>query len=133
MFDGFPRTLAQAEALKFAGIELDAVIEIDVPDANIIERMSGRRIHVASGRTYHIPPKVAGIDDISGEPLIQREDDKEETVKKRLKVYHDQTEVLIDFYGKQSQQAGGKPKYIKIDGTQSVEAVKNAVLSALRA
>ena len=136
LFDGFPRTLAQAEALKFAGIELDAVVEIDVPDENIVERMSGRRIHVASGRTYHIrynPPKVEGKDDISGEPLIQREDDKEETVKKRLKVYHEQTEVLIDFYGKLSQQNGGKPKYIKIDGTQSVESVKNAILNALRA
>ena len=112
------------------------MVEIDVPDENIVERMSGRRIHVASGRTYHIrynPPKVEGKDDISGEPLIQREDDKEETVKKRLKVYHEQTEVLIDFYGKLSQQNGGKPKYIKIDGTQSVEAVKNAVLSALKA
>ena len=112
------------------------MVEIDVPDENIVERMSGRRIHVASGRTYHIrynPPKVEGKDDISGEPLIQREDDKEETVKKRLKVYHEQTEVLIDFYGKLSQAAGGKPKYIKIDGTQSVEAVKNAVLSALKA
>ncbi|MBP5790375.1 MAG: adenylate kinase [Neisseriaceae bacterium] len=136
LFDGFPRTLPQAEALKNAGIGLDAVVEIDVPDENIVERMSGRRIHVASGRTYHVrynPPKVEGIDDISGEPLIQREDDKEETVKKRLKVYHEQTEVLIDFYGKLSQQNGGKPKYIKIDGTQSVEAVKNAVLSALKA
>ena len=136
LFDVFPRTLPQAEALKNAGIGLDAVVEIDVPDENIVERMSGRRIHVASGRTYHIrynPPKVEGKDDISGEPLIQREDDKEETVKKRLKVYHEQTEVLIDFYGKLSQAAGGKPKYIKIDGTQSVEAVKNAVLSALKA
>ena len=136
LFDGFPRTLAQAEALKFADIELDAVVEISVPDENIVERMSGRRIHVASGRTYHIrynPPKVEGQDDVSGEPLIQREDDKEETVKKRLKVYHEQTEVLIDFYSKLSQQAGGKPKYIKIDGTQSVESVKNAVLTALKA
>ncbi|MDO5687647.1 MAG: adenylate kinase [Neisseria sp.] len=134
LFDGFPRTLAQAEAMREAGVELDAVVEIDVPDAVIVERMSGRRVHLSSGRTYHLqynPPKVAGQDDLTGEELIQRDDDKEETVKKRLEVYHEQTEVLIDFYGKLAQSAG-KPQYVKIDGTQSVDTVKTAVLSALK-
>ncbi|MBR6027075.1 MAG: adenylate kinase [Neisseriaceae bacterium] len=133
LFDGFPRTLAQAEALRDAGVELDAVVEIDVPDQNIIERMSGRRIHLASGRTYHIvhnPPKVEGKDDITGEDLIQRDDDKEETVKKRLAIYHEQTEVLVNFYGKQAADSG-TPKYIKVDGTQSVDNVRNTIFSAL--
>lgn len=135
LFDGFPRTLPQAQATHDANIELDAVVEIDVPDEVIIERMSGRRVHLSSGRTYHIkhnPPKVAGKDDLTGEDLIQRDDDKEETVKKRLEVYHQQTEVLIDFYTKQSQ-VSGKPKYIKVDGTQDVETVKQQILTALRA
>lgn len=134
LFDGFPRTLAQAEAMREAGVVLDAVVEIDVPDEVIVERMSGRRVHLPSGRTYHLqynPPKVAGQDDITGEELIQRDDDKAETVKKRLDVYHEQTEVLIDFYGKQAQEAG-KPKYIKVDGTQKVDTVKETVLSALK-
>lgn len=132
LFDGFPRTLAQAEAMRDAGVDLDAVVEIDVPDDVIIDRMSGRRVHLASGRTYHIsynPPKVAGKDDVTGEDLIQRDDDKEETVKKRLDVYHEQTEVLVAFYSQlQSENA---PKYIKINGTQAVEAVKEQVLAAL--
>ena len=100
LFDGFPRTLAQAEAMVEAGVDLDAVVEIDVPDSVIVDRMSGRRVHLASGRTYHVtynPPKVEGKDDVTGEDLIQRDDDKEETVKKRLAVYHEQTEVLVDF------------------------------------
>ena len=103
LFDGFPRTLAQAEAMVAAGVDLDAVVEIDVPDAAIVERMSGRRVHLPSGRTYHVkynPPKVSGKDDETGEDLVQRDDDKEETVKKRLAVYHEQTEVLVDFYSK---------------------------------
>lgn len=132
LFDGFPRTLAQAEAMRDAGVNLDAVVEIDVPDAVIVERMSGRRVHLASGRTYHIynnPPKVEGKDDETGEDLIQRDDDKPETVQKRLQVYHDQTAVLIDFYGKMS--GDNAPKYIKVDGTQNVETVKQQVLTAL--
>ncbi|MDO5638510.1 MAG: adenylate kinase [Neisseria sp.] len=132
LFDGFPRTLAQAEAMVEAGVDLDAVVEIDVPDAVIVERMSGRRVHLASGRTYHIthnPPKVEGKDDVTGEALVQRDDDKEEVVKKRLDVYHEQTEVLVDFYSK--LEGAHAPKYIKVDGTQAVDAVKAQVLAAL--
>lgn len=133
LFDGFPRTLGQAEAMRDAGVHLSAVVEIDVPDAVIEERMSGRRVHLASGRTYHVvfnPPKVEGKDDVTGEDLIQRDDDKLETVQKRLKVYHEQTKVLVDFY---SQFTGeNAPKYIKIDGTQSVDSVKDEILAALK-
>lgn len=132
LFDGFPRTLAQAQAMQEAGVHLDAVVEIDVPDAAIVERMDGRRVHLPSGRTYHIkynPPKVDGKDDITGEDLIQRDDDKAETVKKRLNVYHEQTEVLVDFYG--NLQGDNAPAYHKIDGTQSVDTVKTNVLTAL--
>ena len=132
LFDGFPRTLAQAEAMQEAGVILDAVVEIDVPDEVILERMAGRRVHLPSGRTYHIrynPPKVEGKDDVTGEDLIQRDDDREETVKNRLDVYHKQTAVLIGFYSRLT--GDNAPRYIKIDGTQPVEAVKAAVLSAL--
>lgn len=132
LFDGFPRTLAQAEAMQAAGVVLDAVVEIDVPDAVIIERMSGRRVHLPSGRTYHIrhnPPKTDGKDDETGEDLVQRDDDKEETVKKRLQVYHDQTAVLIGFYS--GLNGASAPRYIKIDGTQPVETVRDQVLTAL--
>jgi adenylate kinase len=137
LFDGFPRTIPQAEAMKEAGVEIDYVVEIDVPDALIVDRMSGRRVHVASGRTYHVkynPPKQAGIDDVSGEALIQRDDDKEETVKKRLAVYHEQTEVLVSYYSQQAA-AGDQhaPKYVKVDGTQAVESVRDAVFKALGA
>lgn len=134
LFDGFPRTLAQAEAMKEAGVVLDFVVEIDVPDEVIVERMSGRRVHVASGRTYHLvynPPKVAGKDDETGEDLIQRDDDQAETVQKRLNVYHEQTEVLVDYYGKQSVETG-LPGYIKVDGTQDVNEVKEQVLARLQ-
>ncbi|WP_434777381.1 adenylate kinase [Neisseria sp. Ec49-e6-T10] len=135
LFDGFPRTLAQAQAMVDAGVDLDYVVEIDVPDQKIIDRMSGRRVHMASGRTYHIlhnPPKVEGKDDDTGEDLIQRDDDKEETVKKRLTVYHEQTQVLVNFYSQLAQtQTGKAPKYIKVDGTKSVEAVKNDILKTL--
>ena len=133
LFDGFPRTLAQAEAMVAAGVDLDAVVEIDVPDAAIVERMSGRRVHLPSGRTYHVkynPPKVAGKDDETGEDLVQRDDDKEETVKKRLAVYHEQTEVLVDFYSKLTGEHA--PRYIKVDGTQPVETVKENVITALK-
>lgn len=133
LFDGFPRTLAQAEAMEKAGVQLDSVVEIAVPDEVIVERMSGRRVHLPSGRTYHIvynPPKVSGHDDETGEKLIQRDDDLEETVKKRLKVYHEQTEVLIDFYN--HQHGDGAPQYIKVDGTEPVETVKTQILAALK-
>ena len=137
LFDGFPRTIPQAEAMIAAGVDIDYVVEIDVPDANIVDRMAGRRVHVASGRTFHVkynPPKVAGIDDETGEPLVQRDDDKEEVVLKRLGVYHEQTEVLVSFYGKMAASgAANAPKYAKIDGTQAVETVREQTLKALGA
>jgi adenylate kinase len=135
LFDGFPRTIVQADALKTAGVRLDVVLEIDVPDAAIIERMSGRRVHVASGRTYHVrfnPPKVAGVDDVTGEPLIQRVDDEEETVRKRLAVYAAQTRPLVEYY--QRWAASGDPAapaYRKISGTGEVEEITARALAAL--
>jgi adenylate kinase len=132
LFDGFPRTLAQAQALQQAGIALDAVVEIDVPDAVILERISGRRVHPASGRSYHIvhnPPKVEGKDDETGEDLIQRSDDKEETVRKRLDVYHGETAVLIGFYSGLSGEHA--PRYVKVDGTRPVDDVRGEILAAL--
>jgi len=136
LFDGFPRTIPQADALRDAGVALDYVLEIDVPDAAIVERMSGRRVHPASGRTYHVkynPPKVPDRDDVTGEPLIQREDDREETVRKRLAVYHEQTAPLIAYYKKWAATGDPRaPKYRKIDGLGSVDAIRDAVLAALR-
>lgn len=136
LFDGFPRTIPQADAMKNAPVPIDYVLEIDVPDASIVERMSGRRVHSASGRTYHVkfnPPKVAGRDDVTGELLIQREDDKEETVTKRLAVYHRQTEPLVAYYSKWSASGDASaPKYRKVDGTEPVDATRTAVLSALK-
>jgi adenylate kinase len=136
LFDGFPRTLAQADALKDAAVYVDAVVEIDVPDEEIIKRMSGRRVHLASGRTYHVmfnPPKEEGMDDETGEPLIQRDDDKEETVKARLKVYHDQTEPLIAYYSEWAERGGeGAPKYVKIHGIGSVDQIRDQIISQLR-
>jgi len=136
LFDGFPRTIPQAEALKKAGVELDYVLEIDVPDEEIIRRLSGRRVHPASGRTYHVifnPPKVTGKDDITGEQLVQREDDKEETVKKRLAVYHSNTKPLIDYYSKQAVQGNKRPpKYVKIPGVGSVEEICDKCFAALK-
>ena len=132
LFDGFPRTIPQAEALKEAGVAVDAVVEIDVPDEEIIKRMSGRRVHVASGRTYHVvfnPPKEEGKDDVTGEDLIQRDDDKEETVKARLKVYHDQTEPLIDFYSKEAD--AGNLKYVKINGIGKVDEIRDQIFNGL--
>ena len=135
LFDGFPRTIPQAEAMKQAGVKLDYVLEIDVPFEAIIERMSGRRAHVASGRTYHIkfnPPKVAGVDDVTGEPLIQRDDDKEETVKKRLDVYSAQTRPLVDYYADwAAKDPSAAPKYRRISGTGSVDEIKNRAFEAL--
>jgi len=137
LFDGFPRTLAQADALKDAEVFVDAVVEIDVPDEEIIKRMSGRRVHLASGRTYHVefnPPKEPGTDDVTGEPLIQRDDDKEETVKARLKVYHDQTEPLIAYYSKWAEAGGpNAPRYIRVDGIGSVDEIRNKIISGLEA
>jgi len=136
LFDGFPRTLPQADALKLNGVNLDYVLEIDVPDSAIVERMSGRRVHVASGRSYHIkfnPPKVAGKDDITGEELIQRDDDKEATVLNRLAVYHTQTEPLVAYYAKWAAAGDPRaPKYRKVDGMGSVEAIRDAALAALK-
>lgn len=135
LFDGFPRTVPQADAMKEAGVMIDYVLEIDVPDEAIVERMSGRRVHAASGRTYHVkfnPPKVAGKDDITGDALIQRDDDKEETVKKRLSVYHEQTEILLSYYGKWAQAGqAGAPKYRKIAGVGPVDQIRDAAFAAL--
>jgi adenylate kinase len=135
LFDGFPRTIPQADAMKSAGVKLDYVLEIDVPFDAIIERMSGRRSHSASGRTYHLkfnPPKVAGIDDVTGEALIQREDDKEETVKKRLDVYNAQTRPLVDYYaGWAKTEPAVAPKYRAISGTGSVEEIRAKAFAAL--
>jgi adenylate kinase len=135
LFDGFPRTLAQADALKEAGVFVDAVVEIDVPDEEIIKRMSGRRVHLASGRTYHVvfnPPKEEGKDDETGEPLIQREDDQEDTVKARLKVYHDQTEPLIQYYSAWAEQGGeGAPRYVKVNGIGDVKEIRDSIISGL--
>lgn len=135
LFDGFPRTIPQADAMKAAGIKLDFVVEIAVDDSEIIERMSGRRVHLPSGRTYHIkfnPPKVAGKDDVTGEDLIQRDDDKEETVKKRLDVYHLQTEPLIAYYENWSKSAApNAPLYRRVAGVGRVDEIRDAVFKAL--
>jgi adenylate kinase len=135
LFDGFPRTIPQADAMRDAAVALDCVLEIDVPDAAIVERMSGRRVHVASGRTYHIrfnPPKAEGKDDVTGEALIQRVDDSEETVRKRLAVYKAQTQPLIEYYLKWAAAGDARaPKFRKVDGMGSVEAIRDACLAAL--
>ncbi len=136
LFDGFPRTIPQADAMKSAGVRLDFVLEIDVPDSDIIERMSGRRVHVASGRTYHVrfnPPKVADKDDVTGEELIQRVDDKEETVRKRLEVYQSQTRPLVDYYGNWARTGdAAAPRYRRISGTGSVDEITARVFEALK-
>ncbi len=135
LFDGFPRTIPQAEAMKDAGVQIDYVVEIAVPDEEIIKRMSGRRVHLPSGRTYHIvfnPPKVEGKDDVTGEPLVQREDDKEETVRKRLEIYHAQTEPLVEFYKKWEESGDANaPKYVRIDGVGTVEEIRDRIFQAL--
>jgi len=137
LFDGFPRTIPQADAMKAAGVVLDYVVEIAVDDSAIVERMSGRRTHPGSGRTYHVkfnPPKVAGKDDVTGEDLIQRDDDKEETVKNRLAVYHDQTKPLITYYGDWAASGvSGAPRYVCIAGTGKVEEVRDRIFAALAA
>ncbi|AVY94816.1 adenylate kinase [Microvirgula curvata] len=137
LFDGFPRTIPQAEAMKAAGVNIDYVVEIDVPDSEIVERMSGRRIHLPSGRTYHIkfnPPKVAGKDDETGEDLVQRPDDDAATVKKRLDIYHEQTEVLVGYYSDMAASGDRTaPKYVKIPGVGSVDGIRDAIFRALGA
>jgi len=136
LFDGFPRTIPQAEALRSAGVELNYVLEIDVADSEIVERMSGRRVHLASGRSYHVkfnPPKVEGRDDVTGEALIQRDDDQEETVKKRLQIYHSQTKPLIEFYSKWFATGDAMaPKCRKIAGVGNIDQIKQAAIEALK-
>jgi adenylate kinase len=135
LFDGFPRTIPQAQAMRDAGVLLDVVLEIDVPDSAIIERMSGRRVHLASGRTYHVkhnPPRIDGRDDVTGEPLIQRDDDQETTVRKRLEVYQSQTRPLVAYYAQWADSGdAGAPRYRKISGTGSVEEITARALAAL--
>jgi adenylate kinase len=135
LFDGFPRTIPQADAMKAAGVKLDAVLEIDVPDEVIIERMGGRRVHPGSGRTYHVrynPPQVEGRDDVTGEPLIQRDDDKEATVRKRLQIYHSQTRPLVDYYSAWAATGdAGAPRYHRISGQGTVEDITARAFAAL--
>jgi adenylate kinase len=135
LLDGFPRTIAQAEAMRSAGLGVDVLLEIEVPDADIVERMSGRRLHLASGRTYHVqfnPPRVAGRDDITGEPLIQREDDREDVVRNRLQVYHSQTRAVVDYFRNWAASGQpGAPVYRKVDGIGTVEEVRQRVCNAL--
>ena len=135
LFDGFPRTIPQAEAMKQAGVNIDCVVEIDVADSEIVKRMSGRRVHLASGRTYHVvfnPPRVVGKDDVTGEDLVQRPDDTEETVLKRLHVYHDQTKPLVDYYTAWAKSGDAKaPKCVNIPGVGSVEDIRNQIFAVL--
>ncbi|MDG1097698.1 MAG: adenylate kinase [Methylophilaceae bacterium] len=135
LFDGFPRTIPQADAMKEAGVAIDYVVEIDVPDSAIVERMSGRRSHPESGRTYHVkfnPPKAEGKDDVTGENLVQREDDKEETVKKRLEVYHDQTKPLVDYYANWGiSGATGAPVHVKVNGLGEMNSIRDSIFAAL--
>jgi adenylate kinase len=136
LFDGFPRTIPQADAMKQAGVAIDYVVEVDVPEEEIIERMSGRRVHLSSGRTYHTrfnPPKVDNVDDVTGEPLVQRDDDKEDTVRKRLAVYRDQTRPLIDYYSQWADSGQpGAPQYRKIAGVGSVDDIKTKLFEAVK-
>jgi adenylate kinase len=135
LFDGFPRTIPQAEAMKEHGIQIDYVVEVVVDDQEIVKRMSGRRVHLASGRTYHVvfnPPKVEGKDDVTGEDLIQRDDDQEETVRKRLAVYHEQTEPLVRYYSNWAKRGEPEaPKYVRVDGIGSVEEIRDRIFEAL--
>jgi adenylate kinase len=135
LFDGFPRTIPQADAMKDEGVDIDYVVEIVVDDEEIIKRMSGRRVHPASGRTYHVvfnPPREEGKDDVTGEPLVQRDDDREETVRKRLDVYHEQTEPLVAYYSKWAETGDARaPKYVRIDGIGKVEEIRDRIFDAL--
>ena len=136
LFDGFPRTIAQAEGLNEQGIKIDAVVEIQVPDEVIVERMAGRRVHPGSGRVYHVehnPPQQPDVDDVTGEPLVQRDDDQAETVRHRLSVYHEQTKPLVDYYSKWAAQGGADvPRYVTVDGQREVDVVRDDVLRALQ-
>lgn len=136
LFDGFPRTIPQAQALDNAGVKIDKVLEISVDDEEIVARLSGRRVHEGSGRIYHVdhnPPKVEGVDDVTGDPLIQRPDDTEETVRKRLAVYHEQTEPLVDFYKTLSANAtDGLPQYLRVEGKGSLDSIRQQVLNSLQ-
>ncbi|MDR3078183.1 MAG: adenylate kinase [Planctomycetota bacterium] len=134
LFDGFPRTIAQAETVRRTGVEIDAIVEIKVPDESIVDRMSGRRIHLPSGRTYHVthnPPNNPGRDDVTGEPLIQRDDDREDTVRKRLSEYHRMTAVLSGFYRDMAQAGSGLPKFIEVDGTRKIDQVTADIINGL--
>jgi adenylate kinase len=135
LFDGFPRTLPQAQAIRDAGVKIDYVLVLEVPDEEIITRMAGRRVHLASGRTYHVkfnPPRVPDRDDVTGEPLVQREDDREETVRERLRVYHAQTKPLVDYYSRWAAEGDpGAPKVAKVAGTGSVEEIRDRIFAAL--
>jgi adenylate kinase len=137
LFDGFPRTIAQADAMRNAPVKIDLVLEIAVPDADIVERMSGRRVHLASGRTYHVhnnPPKVAGLDDVTGEALVQRDDDREEILRKRLEVYHTQTKPLVDYYSSWAASGDAEaPRYRAISGIGTVDEIQSRVVQALQA
>ena len=136
LFDGFPRTIPQADAMKAAGVRVDFVLEIEVADAEIIDRMSGRRVHLASGRTYHVkhnPPRIAGRDDVTGEPLVQRDDDREEVVRKRLEVYHAQTSVLVEYFTRWAATGDATaPRCVKVAGVGTVDEIKQRVFDALR-
>jgi adenylate kinase len=135
LFDGFPRTIPQAEAMKTTGLRIDYVLQIDVPDAEIVNRISGRRVHIASGRTYHVafhPPKVAGKDDVTGDPLIQRDDDREEAVKKRITEYHAKTKPLVDYYQRWAATGDAHaPGYIKVEGIGGVDRIREQIFAAL--
>ncbi len=137
LLDGFPRTIAQADALKDAGITINAVVEIRVPDEEIVRRLAGRRVHPSSGRTYHVefnPPKEAGKDDVTGEQLIQRDDDREETIRKRLATYHEQTQPLVEYYSRWAESGGGDaPRYVPVDGQGDVQAIRDQILKGLEA
>lgn len=135
LFDGFPRTIAQADALRAAEVPIDAVVELQVDDEDIVNRMAGRRVHPGSGRVYHIdnaPPASPGVDDVTGEPLVQRDDDRAETVRQRLAVYHEQTRPLVDYYQKLSETPGVSTRYVAVDGDGSIEEVRQRIIDALR-
>ncbi|AOB31835.1 adenylate kinase [Bordetella sp. H567] len=135
LFDGFPRTIPQADALKDADVKLDYVVEIEVPEEDIIDRMSGRRVHPASGRSYHVrfnPPKTEGKDDVTGEPLVQRDDDREETVRRRLAVYREQTRPLVDYYASWAKADAQAPRYRKISGVGAVDEIRARLIAALQ-
>ncbi|MEF8793136.1 adenylate kinase [Thiohalorhabdus sp.] len=135
LLDGFPRTIAQADGLNDAGVGIDAVVEIQVPDEEIVRRLAGRRVHPDSGRTYHVefnPPKEEGKDDVTGEPLIQRDDDQEETIRKRLGTYHDQTQPLVEYYSQRAESGDpNAPKYVRVDGQGDVEAIREQIFKGL--